>query len=113
VGEGASRRPWAIAGCLFVLSQIGVLAWGAEIHTIVQKGRHFSAKEIDVARADTVAFDNEDEFIHQIYVKSDDFNFASAEQPPGQIVQVLFDHSGTYEVRCEIHPKMLLVVHVK
>jgi plastocyanin len=113
VGEGASRRPWAIAGCLFVLSQIGVLAWGAEIHTIVQKGRHFSAKEIDVARADTVAFDNEDEFIHQIYVKSPNFNFESAEQPPGQFVDVKFTKAGTFTVLCEIHPKMHLTVNVQ
>ena len=56
---------------------------------------------------------NQDEFIHQIYVDSDKIDYDSAEQPPGQIITIPFPKSGDFPVRCHIHPKMLLTIHVK
>ena len=58
-------------------------------------------------------FNNEDDFIHQIYIQSPQLNFDSDEQPPGQIITVKFPSAGTYEVHCHIHPKMYLKVDVK
>ena len=40
-------------------------------------------------------------------------SFDSDEQPPGQAIEVNFPRVGTFPVRCHIHPKMLLVVHVE
>jgi hypothetical protein len=40
-------------------------------------------------------------------------SFDSDEQPPGQNVTLRFPVTGTFEVRCHIHPKMDLVVHVR
>jgi plastocyanin len=85
---------------------------GATIYHVAQRHRAFSVGEITIARGDSIVFGNEDEFIHQIYVKSPTMNFDSREQYPGQTITVQFDQPGTFRVRCHIHPKMLLIVHV-
>jgi len=85
----------------------------AETHTIVQIDRSFKPNEITIAAGDSLAFSNQDEFIHQIYVDSDKIDYDSAEQPPGQIITIPFPKSGDFPVRCHIHPKMLLTIHVK
>jgi plastocyanin len=105
---------WRIAACLALAAAApgAMLAWAAETHEIVQKNRMFQAREIEVARGDVVRFTNADEFLHQIYVKSPDFSFESDEQVPGKTIDLKFP-AGTFEVRCRIHPKMLLVVHAK
>lgn len=82
-------------------------------HTVVQAGRAFHPAEVTIQRGDTLTFSNRDEFIHQVYVKSDAMTFDSDEQPPGQDVAVKFTAAGTFQVRCHIHPKMALTVHVK
>ena len=88
-------------------------ASAATIHTVSQKGRNFTIREIAVARGDSIRFTNEDEFLHQIYVDSKDMSFDSAEQRPGQAIDVNFQRAGTFAVRCHIHPKMLLSVRVE
>jgi plastocyanin len=92
---------------------LAIAGAGAASFEIIQQGRAFNQKEITIGVGDTLHFNNNDEFIHQIYVKSDEFNFESAEQPPGEGVDVHFTKEGTFAVRCEIHPKMRLVVTVK
>ena len=96
---------------LLLLVATALLA--AAAHRVAQKGRAFSLGQITIARGDTVLFSNDDEFLHQIYVDSPNMNFDSDEQPPGQTIQVNFPRSGTFPVRCHIHPKMLLVVRVE
>jgi plastocyanin len=88
-------------------------AFAATIHTVSQKGRNFALREITIARGDSIRFTNEDEFLHQIYVDSKDMSFDSAEQRPGQAIDVNFLQAGTFAVRCHIHPKMLLSVLVE
>ena len=85
----------------------------AETHTIVQIERSFRPNEITITAGNSLAFSNQDEFIHQIYVDSDKIDYDSAEQPPGQIITIPFPKSGDFPVRCHIHPKMLLTIHVK
>ena len=82
-------------------------------HRIVQVDRSFRPSEITIASGDSLAFSNQDDFIHQIYVDSDQIDYDSAEQPPGQVITIPFPKSGDFPVRCHIHPKMLLTVHVK
>ncbi len=90
-----------------------VAAYAAETVTIVQSDRTFRPGEVTISAGDTLAFSNQDEFIHQIYVDSEAIIFDSAEQPPGETVTVQFPAAGDFEVHCHIHPKMRLVVHVK
>jgi plastocyanin len=94
---------------VFVVSFAGAAA----VHRIVQKGRAFAIGDITIPRGDTVLFTNEDEFLHQIYVDSRNMSFDSPEQAPGQTIEVNFPRSGTFPVRCHIHPKMLLTVRVE
>ena len=88
-------------------------AFAAAAHHVAQKGRAFSVSDITIARGDSVQFTNEDEFLHQIYVDSSMMSFDSNEQAPGQTIEVNFPVHGTFPVRCHIHPKMLLTVHVQ
>jgi len=100
-----------LTALLFALAALSASA--AAIHRIVQKGRAFSVPEIAIAQGDLVQFTNDDEFLHQIYVDSSRMSFDSDEQPPGQTIEVRFPVRGTFPVRCHIHPKMLLTVHVQ
>jgi plastocyanin len=115
----AVRRPAAPRRqgyCLMlaaVLLLVATALFAAAAHRVVQKGRAFSLSQVTIARGDTVLFSNDDEFLHQIYVDSPNMSFDSDEQPPGQTIQVNFPRSGTFPVRCHIHPKMLLTVLVE
>jgi plastocyanin len=106
---GRGGRALIFLMLLFAVS----VASAAAVHRIVQKGRAFAVNDIVIARGDAVLFTNEDEFLHQIYVDSKTMSFDSAEQPPGQTIEIDFPRSGTFPVRCHIHPKMLLTVRVE
>lgn len=82
----------------------------AEDHVIAQSGRAFHPGEITIAKGDSLTFTNEDDFIHQVYVAD---LFDSDEKAPAERLTETFPGVGTFEVRCHIHPKMKLVVHVK
>jgi plastocyanin len=107
-------RLWRIAARTSVAAMIllGVAAAAGGYH-ISQHNRAFNMKEITIGLGDVVHFDNDDDFIHQIYIDSPDFNFDSEESYPGNAIDVKFTKSGTYWVRCHIHPKMLLGVTVQ
>lgn len=85
----------------------------AEGHVVRQKGREFDRASLTVPRGETVRFTNDDEFLHQVYVDAPAFGFDSAEQAPGQDVEVAFTEAGLFEVRCGIHPRMRLEVTVQ
>jgi plastocyanin len=118
IGSSGSRRhfprPRQYRATIVAVSVLAVsTALAATVHTVAQKGRDFALREIVIARGDSVRFTNEDEFLHQIYVDSKDMTFDSAEQRPGQAIDVSFPQAGTFAVRCHIHPKMLLSVRVE
>ena len=79
-------------------------------HVIVQKGRAFRPAQITIGRNEPLTFTNEDSFIHQIYV---DGLFDSEEKGPGENLNETFPRTGTFQVRCHIHPTMRMTVHVK
>lgn len=90
-----------------------LLAFAAQIDLVVQRNRAFDVGEITIAAGDSIEFSDQDEFLHQIYIRSPTLNFDSAEQSPGEIITVKFPTAGTFEVRCHIHPKMALKVDVQ
>jgi plastocyanin len=96
---------------LFIVAFLveGVVA-AADVALVTQKGRAFSLTALEIVRGGVVRFVNDDKFVHQIYVDSPAMSFESDEQPPGTSVSISFPHAGTFEVRCHIHPKMLLKV---
>jgi plastocyanin len=109
VGRCRCRIAELMAAALLL---VAASAFAASLH-VAQKHRAFSPSVITIQRGDTIAFSNDDEFLHQIYVDSKAMSFDSAEQPPRQTINVVFAQPGTFQVRCHIHPKMLLTVHVK
>jgi plastocyanin len=119
---GGGLAPWAvITGCGTVAGALAAAAFAAFVaaaaggadYRISQRDRAFMRSEIGVLVGDTIHFDNNDDIIHQIYVKSSDFHFDSAESDPGDTIEVTFSKPGIFYVRCHIHPKMSLQVTVK
>lgn len=104
---------WLKVGIVGIVAMTSatVAVFAAGQQTIVQSGREFHPAEVTVNAGDTLLFTNQDEFIHQIYVSA--MNFDSDEKAPGETLQVRFPTAGTFDVRCHIHPKMHLIVHVK
>jgi plastocyanin len=98
-----------ILATAFILASFAAPAW-AQGATIVQKGRAFRPGEVTIVRGQALTFTNEDSYIHQIYV---DGLFDSEEKAPGQNLNETFPDSGTFRVRCHIHPTMRMTVHVK
>ena len=77
---------------------------------VTQKGRSFRPAEITIAHGETVTFTNEDSYIHQVYASG---VFESDEKAPGENLNETFPSSGTFQVRCRIHPTMKLTVRVR
>ena len=97
-----------------ILLLVPVSAFAAdEAHTVVQKGRAFRPAEITINRGESLTFTNNDQFIHQIYAQGAGFSFDSDEKNPGENITETFTVPGTFEVRCHIHPKMKLAVHIR
>lgn len=81
---------------------------------VSQKGREFNPGEVSIARGDTIQIVNDDgDLLHHAYVDSKRFSFDSGDQQPGSKTNIVFSELGDFTVRCAIHPKMKLVVHVK
>ena len=114
LGVFASHLPACCASVLSAaLLAVATTVFAATVYHVAQKNRSFSLGEITIAAGDSIAFSNEDEFLHQIYVDSPQMDFDSAEQHPGETIKVSFPRAGAFPVRCHIHPKMLLTVRVK
>ena len=106
-------RKYLLAAALLAGTGAGLTsaAWAADpAHTIVQQDRAFHPGEVTIDRGESLTFTNQDEFIHQIFVVG---LFDSEEKNPGENLTESFPQSGTFQVRCHIHPKMKLIVHVK
>ncbi len=104
-------RSLVLVSLAIAASTITALA-AAGVVTVSQKNRAFTIAKLEIAKGDVVRFINDDRFRHQIYVSAPSFNFESDEQAPGTTVNIQFSKSGVFEVRCHIHPKMLLQVDV-
>jgi len=100
-----------LGACLLGLTG-AVYAMAAE-HTIGQKNKEFSQAEITVKPGDAVVFANDDEVTHNVFSNSPCCKFNLKTQAPGDKSSVTFEKEGTVEVRCAIHPKMKLTIHVK
>jgi plastocyanin len=99
-------------GAAFICLSATVSVIAAEMVTVVQRDRKFQTETVSIAVGDSVKFTNEDPFFHQLFVRSASFSFSSDEQAKGYVLTVPFTVAGRFEVRCEIHPKMVLVVNV-
>ena len=104
-----SRRCLVAIG-LAVLGPWAVLADQAPL--VIQKHKAFSVNALSVSRGETIRFTNADPYPHQLYTKGKGIDVDSDLQQPGQDIDITFPESGTFEVRCGVHPRMLLTVTV-
>lgn len=89
------------------------LAAALEPLRVEQRAKTFEPDALTVTRGAVVRINNDDPFIHHIYVDSPAFKFDSGDHRPGRIVEIRFDEPGTYVVQCAIHLKMRLHVSVR
>jgi plastocyanin len=81
--------------------------------TVVQSHTTFDVDEVTVHPGDTVTFANQDDVTHNIQVVNDEGDADDKGlQKPGQDIKIKPLQSGTYKVRCAIHPKMKLKMSV-
>lgn len=96
-------------GCLAMVLLLSTPVRADDV-VVSQKDKAFAPGEITVKKGVVVSFQNDDSVAHNVFSKEAKFNLKV--QPPGDRKTVTFDEPGTYEVRCAIHPKMILKVKV-
>jgi hypothetical protein len=73
----------------------------------------FSQTEVTVQAGGSVQFLNDDDVSHNLTVNEPDgVTRPGVLQPPGGDTRLPFAKFGDHSVRCLIHPKMKLIVHV-
>ncbi len=98
---------WAAIG-----AAAAIAGTAASNYPIVQKNRLFSQKEIALHTGESIQFQNADEVTHNVFSVTPGMEFEIRRQLPGASSTIVFSREGTAEVRCSIHPKMKLFVHV-
>lgn len=106
------RRLGTVALALALGTAPGLGALAARTLTVSQAGKAFSMPALQLHRGDTVHFTNDDRFDHHLFVEAPAFTFHSAEQQPGTAIDVVFTTPGTFDVQCQMHPRMHLAVSV-
>jgi plastocyanin len=94
-----------------LVALIAVPAAAAEV-TVGQKGKAFSKAEVTIKVGDTIVFENDDDVTHNVFCKAEGCQFNTKGQAPAAKFSQKFEKEGTFEIRCAIHPKMKLTVHV-
>jgi plastocyanin len=84
----------------------------ASEHVVSQKEKTFSRSTLTIRSGDTIVFKNDDPVVHNIFSKSDVVTFNDT-QNPGEETKVTVEETGSFVVRCAIHPKMKLTVQVE
>ncbi len=109
------RRTWCLCAGLTLASTVagGGCRAADPVVAVSQRDRQFSASSIVVPLGGVLRVKNDDEFIHQIYINAPTMIYESDEQEPGRAVDVRLTKPGTFEVRCHIHPRMLMQVTVR
>lgn len=94
------------------ITMVGV-AFAGNVVEVAQKGKQFNPDEISIEAGTTIKFVNDDTVAHNVYSQDNGLEFNLGSQAPGDSKEIAFPKAGTFEIRCAIHPKMSLTVHVK
>jgi plastocyanin len=79
---------------------------------VSQKGRSFFPAQVTVKAHHRISITNDDDTTHHVFCSTESFKYTSGPMPGGAKVSITFQRPGTYEIRCAIHPQMLLIVVV-
>jgi plastocyanin len=110
--KASARRRLAIRAALVTAIVLPLAALDASGVVVEQLNRAFTKSQVTILKGGIIRFSNVDEFDHEVYVDSPNFNYDSYEQSPGETAVVTFTDAGSFEVRCHIHPKMHMHVDV-
>jgi plastocyanin len=102
-------KSWFVA--LAALGAACTVAWAGTVHTVDQKAKVFSQPELTVKVGDQIKVANKDDVTHSLFAKSAEYTIRET-QAPGTESTFTFDKAGTVELRCAIHPQMVLKVTV-
>jgi len=93
---------------------IAVAVQAASTITVGQHGLQLSQSSASLAKGDRIVFTNEDDVIHNIHIfgPGNDDSTDLGLQKPGAALSYRFDKSGSYRVRCNIHPSVKMTVTV-
>jgi plastocyanin len=97
---------------MVALAAVTATCLAADTATVSQRGRRFTPDTLRVTVGSPVQIENDDRVTHHVYIDQPDMKFDSGEQSVGNAVTLQFDHTGTFAVRCAIHPTMHLDVTV-
>lgn len=81
-------------------------------YSVGQKNKTFTQKELNIKVGDTVRFQNNDPFFHNVYSLSDGAMFDLGSYPRGESKAIEFKEAGVMEVECAIHARMLMIIRV-
>jgi plastocyanin len=96
---------------------VALPAWAAlpnTVRVILQKGRQYNPADLFLHRGDTLTFVNGDDVaVHHAFIEADRFTFDGGDQEPGTNRTLTLTKAGDFVIRCGIHPKMKLTIHVQ
>ena len=100
-----------VFSALLVLTASGP-SWADE-HVIVQQNKAFSVTALTAKVGDTLVFNNQDSFVHNIFSLSDVQSFDLGTFSKGETRKVTLEKPGKVEIECAVHPGMKLTVDVR
>ena len=103
------------AAAIAFLMGIVVAAEAATTISVGQHGLVFTRSSASLVKGDRINFTNEDDVIHNIHIfgPGNEDSTDLGLQKPGAILSYKFDRTGSYRVRCNIHPSVKMAVTVK
>lgn len=101
----------------FALSFVGACALAPPpapvTHKVTMLGRFYSPATIDARVGDTIAFVNDDDETHAVFVPTRGFALDLGNQRPNENRELKLALAGRFEVECVPHGDMKLVVNVR
>lgn len=95
-----------------LLALWGGTAWAAEV-VVEQQNKAFAPASVAAQVGDSLTFTNGDLYTHNMFSGTLGHEFNLGGQGPGEKKTIRLTKAGTFEVECQIHPRMHLTVTVK
>lgn len=117
--NATTARRLAPMGALAIVLACGAIqpafaALSSVARVVLQKGRHYEPGDLFLHRGDTLILVNgDDTAVHHAFIEADRFTFDGGDQDPGEDRILKLTEAGDFVIRCGIHPKMRLTVHVQ
>ncbi|GJE52726.1 hypothetical protein GOFOIKOB_5800 [Methylobacterium tardum] len=84
------------------------------VRIVLQKGRHYDPTDLFLRQGDTITLVNgDDNSVHHAFIEADRFAYDAGDQGPGEQATLTLKEPGDFIIRCGIHPKMKLTIHVQ